>query len=47
MAKNKIKKFNDVKPCSTKQLVKNAWDSFLSSIKVKHQNYNYSLRPQP
>ena len=36
---------NDVKPCSTRELFKNAWNSFLSSIKTKCQNYNYSQRP--
>ena len=24
-----------------------AWDAFLHSIKNKHQNCNYSLRPHP
>ena len=38
---------NDVKPCSITELVKNAWDSFLSSIKTKHQNCYHNLRPTP
>ena len=29
---------NDFKPCSTTELVENAWDLFLGSIKTKHQN---------
>ena len=37
----------DVKPYSTLDLIENAWDSFLGSIKINHQNYTYNLRPQP
>ena len=44
MAKNK-KNVNNVKPCSTTELIETAWILFLSSIKTKHYNYNYSLRP--
>ena len=33
--KEKKTKIENVKPCSTTELVKNAWDSFLSSIKTK------------
>ena len=29
---------NDVKHYNTTELVENAWDSFLGSIKTKHQN---------
>ena len=38
---------NDFKPFSTTDLVENAWDSFLGSIKTKHHNSNYNLRPKP
>ena len=38
---------NDVKTCSTTELVENVWNSFLSSIKTKQQNCNYSLRSHP
>ena len=38
---------NDVIPCSTTEVVENAWNSFLDSIKTKCQNYSYKLRPQP
>ena len=27
--------FNDVKPCSMAELVENAWDLFLGSLKIK------------
>ena len=33
---------SNVKPCSTVELVKNAWNSFLGPLKTKHQNCNYS-----
>ena len=36
---------NDVKPCSTAELVEKAWYSFLVSVKAKHQNCSYNLRP--
>ena len=36
---------NDVKPCTTLELVKNALSSFLNSIKTNHQNHDYNLRP--
>ena len=36
---------NNVKPCKKTELVKNAWNSFLSLEKNKCQNCNYSLRP--
>ena len=29
--------FNDVKPCSTSELLENAWDSFLGSMKSNHK----------
>ena len=35
----------DVKLCSTSKLVENAWDSFVGSIKSKHQNCTHNLRP--
>ena len=38
---------NDVKYCSTTELVENTWGSFLGSIKTKCQNCTYNLRPQP
>ena len=41
----KGKNSNDVKPCSTAELVENALDSFLGSIKAKCQNSNYNIRP--
>ena len=31
---------NDVKLCSTTELVENAWDSFLHAVKSKCQNYS-------
>ena len=34
-AKERKTYINDVKPCSTTQLVENVWVSFLSSIKTK------------
>ena len=37
---------NYVKPCSTTDLVENASDQFLSSVKTRHQNYSYNLRPR-
>ena len=36
---------NDVKPATTLELIENAWDSLLNSIKTNHQNYDYNLRP--
>ena len=45
--KERITNIYNVKKCSTTELVKNAWNSFLSSIKTKHQNFNYSLRCGP
>ena len=33
----------DVKPYCTTELVENAWDSFLGSIKTKHQNSNRKI----
>ena len=45
--KEKKRNINDGKPFCTTELVKNALDSFLSSIKTKCQNFNYNLRPQP
>ena len=38
---------NDVKPCSTIEIVENAWDTFLGTLRTKCQNSNYNLRPQP
>ena len=38
---------HDVKPCSTTELVEKAGDSFLGSIKTKHQNCSHKLRPLP
>ena len=37
---------NGVRPCSTIDLTKNAWDSFISSIQTKCKNCIYNLRPQ-
>ena len=37
---------NDVKPCSILELIENACDAFLGSIKSNHQNCAYNLRPR-
>ena len=34
---------DDIKSCSTRELLENAWDSFLSSVKTKHQNYSNNV----
>ena len=36
-----------IKPCSTTELIENAWDLFLGSTKTKHTNFSYKLRPKP
>ena len=36
---------NDVKPCTTLELIKNAWNSFLNPKKIKCQNHDYNLGP--
>ena len=36
---------NDVKPCTTLQLIENTWNSFLNYIKTKCQNRDYILIP--
>ena len=38
---------NDGKPCTTTELVENAWDSFLDSMKAKLRNCSYNFRPRP
>ena len=35
---------NDVMPCTTLELVENAWSSFLNSIKIYLPSHEYSLR---
>ena len=45
IGKERKANINDVKPSSTKELVENTWDLFLDSIKTKHQNCSYNLRP--
>ena len=47
MTKEKKPNINDVKPCSTRELVENAWDLFLNSIKTKYQNCKYNPRLHP
>ena len=37
---------NDVKPCSTTELVENIWNSFLGSVRTKHKNCSYNIGPQ-
>ena len=45
--KERITNVNDAKPCSTSELIENAMDSFLGSIKTNIQNSAYNLRPRP
>ena len=35
---------NDVKPCITLKFIENAWNSFLNSMKNKHQNHDYNMK---
>ena len=36
---------NDGKPCTTLEVIEDAWNSFLNSIKSNYQNQEYNLRP--
>ena len=38
-------KINDVKPCTILELIENVWKTFPNSIKRRHQNHDYNLRP--
>ena len=38
---------NDVKLCSSLELIENACNSFVGSIKSNCQNCTYNLRPRP
>ena len=46
MPYGKERNVNDVKPCSTTELMENAWNSILGSVKNKSLNCSYNFRPQ-